>query len=291
MDCLLKGMTRDEPLLVLGLVSTDAVETAKSLHGAFPTAAAALGRVLSGALLLSAFLKDGQKVMVQVIGDGPLRGVVAEADWVGRVRGYVKRPRVHLALREGKLDVGRAVGTGTLNVIKDLGLREHYRGSVPLQTGEIAMDLAYYLSASEQLPAAVSLGVYVDTDNTVRASGGYLVHPMPGTTAGAVERLERRLPGIRPVSRMILDGMDAREILEEVVGMPIEVRERREVLYRCPCNRGRVLDALAALGPDEIRQLIRKRESAAVQCEFCRRRYSVSLPELLSLLQRGSSRH
>lgn len=289
MDCLLKGMTRDEPLLVLGLVDTASVEEAKSRHGTFPTATAALGRVMSGALLLSAFLKNGQKVMVQVIGDGPLRGVVAEADWGGRVRGYVNRPRVHLDLRKGKLDVGRALGNGTLNVVKDLGLREYYRGSVPLQTGEIAMDLAYYLSASEQIPAAVSLGAYVEADGTVTASGGYLVHPMPGASDDAVERLERRLPGIRPVSAMILDGMDAREILEEVVGMPVDVRERKEVVFRCPCRRDRVLDALAALGPDEIRELIRKRESAKVHCRFCTRRYAVSLPELLCLLQDDSS--
>jgi len=284
MDGLQKGIAKDEPLLVVGLVDTEAVETAKSVHDTYPTASAALGRVMSGALLLSSLLKTGQKVILQAAGDGPLHGIVAEADSAGRVRGYVKRPHVHLGLKDGKLDVGRAVGKGYLNVIKDLGLKEYYRGIVPLQTGEIAMDLAYYLNASEQIPAAVSLGVYVDTDNSVKASGGYLVHPMPGASEDAIERLEKRLKKIRPVSSMILDGMGPREIMEEAAGLPIDVRERKEVSFHCPCSRNRVLDAIAALGKAEIGELVGKSESAKVECHFCRKEYAVSRAELFSLL-------
>jgi molecular chaperone Hsp33 len=177
MDLLLKGMVKNEPLLVVGLVNTETVEKARIIHDTYPTATAALGRVISGSLLLSSILKEGQKVIFQVIGDGPLRGIVAEADWLCRVRGYVKRPHIHLGLKDGKLDVGRGIGKGFLNVIKDLGLREYYRGTVPLQTGEIATDLAYYFNSSEQIPAAVSLGVYVDTDNSVKASGGFMIQP------------------------------------------------------------------------------------------------------------------
>jgi molecular chaperone Hsp33 len=284
MDGLLKGIAKDEPLLVVGLVDTEAVETAKTVHDTYPTASAALGRVMSGALLLSSLLKTGQKVILQAAGDGPLHGIVAEADSAGRVRGYVKRPHVHLGLKDGKLDVGRAVGRGYLNVIKDLGLKEFYRGIVPLQTGEIAMDLAYYLNTSEQIPAAVSLGVYVDTDNSVKASGGYLVHPMPGASEDAIERLENRLKKIRPVSSMILDGMGPREIMEEAAGLPIDVRERKEVSFHCPCSRNRVLDAIAALGKAEIGELVGKSEPVKVECHFCRKEYCVSLAELFSLL-------
>jgi molecular chaperone Hsp33 len=284
MDGLMKGIAKDEPLLIVGLVDTDAVEKAKSVHDTFPTASAALGRVMSGALLLSSLLKDGQKVILQASGDGPLHGIVAEADWAGRVRGYVKRPHVHMGVTDGKLDVGRAVGKGYLNVIKDLGVREYYRGIVPLQTGEIAADLAYYLNASEQLPAAVSLGVYVDVDNSVKASGGFLVHPLPGAGENAIGRLEDRLKGIRPVSAMILDGMGPQEIMEEAAGLPVEILERKEVRFHCPCTKERVLDAIAALGRVEIDGLIRKGEAAKVECHFCRTEYIVSLEELTSLL-------
>ena len=284
-------MTRGEPLLVAALVDTESVERAKTVHDTYPTATAALGRVMSGALLLSSFLKDRQKVMLQVSGDGPLQSVVAEADWAGRVRGYVKRPHIHLAIRDGKLDVGRAIGNGFLNVIKDLGIRDYYRGSVPLQTGEIAKDIAYYLSASEQLPAAVSLGVYVDSDNVVKASGGYLVHPMPGTSEEAIVFLENRLKGVRPVSEMILDGMGPGEIMEEAVGLPVDVGERKQVVYRCPCTRDRVLDSLAALGKQEVDDLVRKGEPVNVECHFCRERYDVTLDELVSLLRDVDSPH
>ncbi len=279
----MKGIARGEPLLVVGLVDTAAVEKATTVHDTYPTASAALGRVISGALLLSALLKDGQKVMLQVAGDGPLHGVLAEADSAGRVRGYVKRPHVHMGVKDGKLDVGRAIGAGYLNVIKDLGIREYYRGIVPLQTGEIATDLAYYLNASEQLPAAVSLGVYVDANNSVKASGGFLVHPLPGASEDVIGHLENRLKGIRPVSAMILAGMGPREIMEEAAG-PIDIREQKEVSFHCPCSKDRVLDAIAALGRAEIDELIQKGEPAKVECHFCRTEYVVSLVELFSLV-------
>lgn len=283
MDALFKGVTRGEPLLVVGLVNTRAVDKAKSVHDTYPTASAGLGRVMSGALLLSALLKDGQKVMLQVAGDGPLRGIVAEADREGRVRGYVKRPHVHLGPKDGKLDVGRAVGAGYLNVVKDLGLREYSRGTVSLQTGEIARDLAFYLNVSEQLPSAVSLGVYVDKDNSVKASGGFLVHPMPGASDDVIESLENRLRDIRPVSAMILAGMGPREIMEEAAGLPIDVGEERKISFHCPCSRDRVLDAIAALGKAGIDDLIRKRVAAQVECRFCRAEYAVSREELSRL--------
>lgn len=284
MDALWKGIARDEPVLVAALVDTDAVGEAKAVHGTCPTATAALGRVLSGALLLSSLLKEGQKVLLQVSGTGPLQSVIAEADWAGRVRGYVKRSRINRPLRGGKPDVGGAIGEGFLNVIKDLGVREYYRGCVPLQTGEIARDIAYYLNASEQIPAAVSLGGFVDGDDSVKASGGFLVHPLPGTSEEKIAYLERRLEGTRPVSEMVLAGMGPGEIMEEAVGAPVDVRERKAVSYHCPCTRERVLESIAALGRVEIEDMVRKGEAVSVDCRFCRSRYDIPVPELRFLL-------
>jgi molecular chaperone Hsp33 len=291
MDLLFKGMTKEKTLLVVGLIDTETVEKGRSIHDTYPTASAALGRTMSGAILLSSLLKEGQRVMVQVVGDGPLKEIVAEADWLGRVRGYVKRPHIHLGLKDGKLDVGRSIGKGFLNVVKDLGLKDYYRGSVPLQTGEIATDLTYYLGASEQIPAAVSLGVYVDTDNSVKASGGFMIHALPGVDDVTIDSLEERLKGLRPVSSMILKGLSLKEIMEEAVGIPVDILERKEILYHCPCNEGRVLDAIVTIGKKEIEELIHKGEIVTVQCQFCNREYAVSQEKLFSLLKDMESEH
>ncbi len=285
MDVLVKGMAKGEPLLVVALVNTEAVEKARAIHDTYPTATAALGRVISGALLLSSLLKEGQKVIIQVKGDGPLREIVAEADWLCRVRGYVRRPHIHLELRDNKFDVGRAVGSGFLYVIKDLGIREPYHGSVPLQTGEIGEDLAYYLSVSEQIPAAVSLGVYVDADNRVKASGGFMIHALPGVSDEGIDRLEKRLKQVPPVSSSILEGYGTEEIMEEAVGMPVEILERKEVLYYCPCNKQRVMDVIVALGKKDMEEFIQKEETVMIRCRFCGTEYGVTMEEMKELLK------
>ncbi|MBI1911447.1 MAG: Hsp33 family molecular chaperone HslO [Deltaproteobacteria bacterium] len=284
MDTLVKGLT-DEGLLVFGLVDTATVEKARLIHGTYPTASAALGRVISGSLLLASTLKDNQKVELQVAGDGPLKEIFAEADPQGRVRGYVARPHVQLELKNNKLDVGGAVGKGFLNVLKSLGGREPYRGTVTLQTGEIAEDLAYYLSTSEQVPSAVALGVYVDTDNSVKAAGGYMVQPLPGTPDETIDYLENRLKTVRPVSSMILDGLGPKEIMNEAVGLPIKFIDEIKVNYFCPCSKSRVLDAVAALGKADIEDYIKKGESVEVTCRFCKSFYKINPEELEELLK------
>lgn len=285
MDILIKAMARDEPLLIVCLDDTETVEEARRIHDTYPTASAAIGRTISGALLMSALLKERQKIIIQVSGDGPLKEIVAEADWLSRVRAYVKRPHIHLGLKDGKLDVGRAIGNGILTVIKDLGLREYYRGSVPLQTGEIATDLAYYLRNSEQIPAAVSLGVYVETDNSVKASGGFMIHALPDVTEKAIIYLEERLKKLQSVSSMILKGMTPEEIIEEALGMPFDIMERRTVLYYCPCTKERVLDAIVSLGKEDIKEFIRKGEPLEIHCQFCKRGYTVTQDELEEMLK------
>ena len=196
----------------------------------------------------------------------------------------MKRPHIHLGLKDGKLDFGRGIGKGFLNVLKDLALREYYRGIVPLQTGEIATDLTYYLNVSEQIPAAVSLGVYVDTDNSVKASGGFMIHTLLGLRDEILGYLERKLKGLPPVSTMILDGLSPKDIMEEAVGLPIEISEWKEVLYYCPCTKDRVMDAIVALGREDIEELVSKGEVLDVQCKFCMKEYVVSQDELQFLL-------
>ncbi len=291
MDFLLKGIAEEGKLLVVGLVDTETVERARFIHDTRPTASAALGRVISAAVLLSSVLKEGQRVVVQVEGEGPLKGVVADADWLCRVRGYIKRPYIHLGLKRGKLDVGRGIGRGYLNVIKDLGLKAPYRGTVSLQTGEIATDLAYYLTVSEQIPAAVSLGVYVDTDNSVKASGGFMINALPGVKEESIERMEKRIKTLPPVSSMILDGLGPEEIMEEAMGTPVKILEKKEVRYYCPCTRDRALDAIAALGRKDIEDFLKKGKAVEVWCHFCKTEYAVASGELLSILTADDTVH
>ncbi len=254
MDEVVKGLIKDEHVFVVATVCTETVEYARKIHDTWPTATAAMGRVIAGSLLLASTLKDRQRVMIQIKGEGPLKEVVAEADFLYRVRAYVKRPHIYMGLKNEKIDVGRAIGKGFLNVIRDLGLKEYYQSSVELQTGEIAKDLAYYLNVSEQIPSAVSLGVYVDTDNSVKAAGGFMIQTMPDTKPEIIDFLERKLSTVQPASSMILQGMDCLKILEEVVGLPIEVLHRGSVSYFCPCSKERVINAIITLGKEEIQK-------------------------------------
>lgn len=285
MDQISRGLAEGGTIIVAGLVDTITVERARSVHDTYPTASAALGRLLSGALLLASSLKEGQKVFIQVAGDGPLKEMVAEADWLCRARGYVRRPHIHLPLKEGKLDVGGAVGSGFLNVIKDLGLREPYRGTVAIQTGEIAEDIAYYLNVSEQVPSVVSLGVYVDKDNSVKASGGFLIQALPEARDETIDYLEARIKSLRPVSSMVLDGMGPVGIMEEAVGLPVKVIESKDVSYYCPCGKERVLDAITTLGAAELEGYIKRGKPVEVVCRFCKTKYAVTKHDLAAVLK------
>jgi molecular chaperone Hsp33 len=285
MDLLVKAIARKGPIAVTVLVNTSTVEKARTLHDTYPTATAALGRTMTGVMLMASLLKEGQKISVQIVGDGPLKEVFAEADWLSRVRGYVRKPHVFMGLIGESLDVGRAIGLGYLHVIKDLGLRESYYSSIPLQTGEIASDIAYYLSVSEQFPAAISLGVYVDTDNSVKASGGFLVHTLPGADDWLVTYMEDRISTTPTVSSMVLDGKTPGEIIHEILGIPFDIIDQRGVSYYCPCSKDRVLRALITLGLQDLREMIAQEEPLAIQCHFCKTDYSVMPLELEDLIR------
>lgn len=285
MDEIVKGIIKDENVLVAATVCTETVSHAQKIHDTWPTATAAMGRLIAGVVLLASTLKDRQKVMIQVRGDGPLEEVVAESDWLYRTRAYVRRPHIYMGLKGEKIDVGRAVGKGFLNVIRDLGLREYYQSSVELQTGEIATDLAYYLNISEQIPSAVSLGVFVSPDNSVGAAGGFMIQTMPDTRREIIDFLERKLIDVRPVTSMIMGGMNAFDMLEEAVGLPVEVINRSEISYSCPCTKDRVINAIVTLGKEEIGKMIDEGETVKVECFFCKTKYEVTLEELRELLR------
>jgi len=259
----------------MAAVTTATVELARRRHGTAPTATAALGRVLTGAGLLGVALKRGQTVMVRIQGDGPLGGALAMSDAVGTVRGYVANPQVHLPLTpRGKLDVGGAVGRGTLHVTLDLGLRVPYHGSVPLVSGEIGEDLASYLVVSHQIPSVVALGVLVAPTERVMAAGGLIVQVMPGADERVVAYLEERAQVLPAVTSMISQGQTPEEMVDAVLGTIVSrVVERGSVRFRCRCSRRKVQQVLISLGDAELREILSEQGQVEVTCNFCNARY------------------
>ncbi|MFN3285586.1 MAG: Hsp33 family molecular chaperone HslO [bacterium] len=276
-----------EGVLAFACVSTRLVEEARRRHGAAPTAAAALGRALTASSLLSATLEGQQKVTLRILGDGPLGGIVTDTTASGDVRGYVQNPAVHLPLSgRRKLDVGAAVGRGTLHVTKDLGLRWPYHGSAPLVSGEIAEDLAYYLAQSEQVPSAVSLGVLVEPDGRVSAAGGFIVQVMPGADPEARDYLEAHVRALPPVTQLVQQGASSADLARAALGrLGAQILEERPVRYRCTCSRERVEGVLALLGAEEVESLLAQGR-AEVRCRFCGEVYVLGRQALQELLWR-----
>lgn len=283
---LVRAITSDGCVSVIALNSTAIAAQAEQIHHSSAVVTAALGRLLTAASLMGCVLKgeDGS-LTLRVRGDGPIGSMIAVSDSSGNVRGCVGQPVVELPLNpKGKLDVGGAVGQGSLFVIKDTGGKEPYVGSVPLVSGEIAEDITSYYAASEQIPTVCALGVLVNPDLTVRAAGGYLIQLLPTADEEIISKVERSLEGVRPVSQMVDEGMSPMEICKAVLG-EFEVEElfSSQVDYRCNCSRSRVEAALISLGDQELRTLAAEQESTNIQCHFCDKEYAFTSDQIEAL--------
>ena len=265
------------------------VREAAHRHGTAPTASAALGRSLMGALLLAAGKTRDETVQLQFRGDGELGQVTAIADGACNVRGYVHNPEAHPPPRAGKLDVGRAVGRGILSVVRyHPAWRDPYSGIVPLVSGEIAEDIAHYLAVSEQSPAALALGVFVASRGEVEVAGGYLVQPLPGASSSALERLERVVRALPSPTRMLRAGLGAGEMIARLLDGPAAGDVHRELpRFFCACSRERIRRAVVLLGRDETREIARAGEPLGVRCEFCATSYQLTPDEVGALLPDG----
>ncbi|MBQ2010336.1 MAG: Hsp33 family molecular chaperone HslO [Selenomonadaceae bacterium] len=283
-DKLVKAITKG--VRVYAAVTTDLVNEAIRRHDCYPVAAAALGRTMTGALLLAANLKNKEALTVNIRGDGPLKNITADAVPEGFVRGYVADPHVELPLNDrGKLDVGGGVGQGLVTVTRFTGLREPMRGSSEIVTGEIAEDLTNYLYVSEQTPSSIGLGVLVDTDFSAKAAGGFIIQPMPDADEETISRLEENLQKLRPVTTMIDEGKDAREIILEIMnGFEMEFLTTTDLAFRCQCSKERLEDVLLNLNHDDMESLIADGQ-AEVCCHFCGEKYHFSREELQHLLK------
>lgn len=270
----------------LAAVTTGVVEEARRRHGTYPTATAALGRTLTGALLLGGTMKDEERLSIELVGDGPLRRVMASTTGTGTVRGYVARPATHLPSKAGKLDVAGAIGSGMLCVIRTQPWnKEPYRSIMRLVSGEIAQDLAHYLVSSEQIPSAVSLGVFVNREGDVGAAGGFLVQMLSGADDAVMRHVEHTVAGLPPVTTMVRDGATGNDILAAVLsGLDVEPLHVQGTRFACPCTRERVFGAILLLGRAEIDDMIARDGGAEVTCEFCAERYAVTADELRMLI-------
>jgi molecular chaperone Hsp33 len=284
-DSLIKATAAEKTVRAIAAVTTSLVEEARTRHKTAPTASAALGRTLTAGILLGSMLKEEETLSLQFVGNGPLRGIFVDANARGEARGFVYRPRAHLPVRGGKLDVGGAVGEGTLTVIRARHWsKEPYRSITPLVSGEIGADVAHYLLNSEQVPSAVSLGVFVQPDETVVAAGGFIVQVMPGASEETITQLERNVARAKPVSQLVREGATPEEILTHALeGFDLSMLGESPVRFSCRCSRDRVLGMLMAMGKREMQALVEEEGRAAVTCEFCGEQYTISREEIENL--------
>lgn len=276
-DQLVRAMTADGQIKAVAVTGRDLVEKARTIHTLLPVATAALGRTLLASSMMGDMLKSDQaSLTLQLKGGGPLGTVLAVSDSQGNVRGYVQNPHVALMEKErGKLDVGSAVGTdGSLTVIKDLGMKEPYVGTIGLFSGEIADDIAMYFVESEQIPTACALGVLIGTDQSVTAAGGYLIQLLPGADESMISKVEAGIHRVGSVSPALERGLDAEGLLREVLSdFELEILETHPISYRCYCSEERVTRALISMGKEELASMIAEQGEAELTCQFCDKVY------------------
>lgn len=282
---MLRGISENGGIVFYGVDSTEIVREMERLHKTSAVTTAALGRLLTAASMMGIMLKSTRdSVTIQIRGGGPAGRMLAVSDGTGNVKGYVENPVVELPPREdGHLDVGTAVGRdGTLDVIRDLGMREPYIGQVPLTSGEIAEDITSYFAISEQVPTVCALGVLVDTDLSVRCAGGFIVQLLPGATEQEIDLLEQNIKAMPSVTAMLEQGKTVRDMLDMALqGFQPDILDSYHVTYRCDCSRERVEGMLRSLGRKEVEKLRDEDPIAEVNCQFCDKIYKVDLNELL----------
>jgi molecular chaperone Hsp33 len=269
-------------------LTTELVGELQRRHHTWPVASAALGRTATVGAMMGMMLKsERDRLTIQIKGDGPLGQIVVDADAQGHVRGYVDNPAVDLPLNAaGKLDVAGAVGKGMLYVIKDLGLKEPYRGASPIVSGELGDDFTYYFTSSEQIPSAVGVGVLVDRDASILAAGGFIVQVMPGADDAVITAVEQQLAKVTSVTDLIRQGASPEDLLQAVLGdTDMQVHQRQPLSFACRCSRERIANVLRGLGKEDLQKLLEEQGQAEVHCHFCNERYVFDRDELTTMIQ------
>ncbi|MEG1254749.1 Hsp33 family molecular chaperone HslO [Clostridium sp.] len=287
-DKLIRATAKEGQIRIIAAITTDMAEEARKTHDCMPTASAALGRMLTGGVLMGAMLKnDTDSLTLQIDGGGEAKGIVVTAHSDGAVKGYIGNPQVDLPLNEkGKLEVGGAIGKGGyLKVTKDMGLKEPYTGQVPIYTGEIGDDIAYYFTVSEQTPSAVALGVLVDTDLSIKAAGGFIIQMMPGASEFLADIIMYRLEEIPSVTSMIDKGMTIEEILELIFeDMDLKIYDSLTPKYKCDCSKDKVDRVLMSIGKKDLQEIYDEGKNEEILCHFCNKSYEFKQDDIKKLI-------
>lgn len=286
-DYIVRATAANSQIRAFAATTRELVELARQTHNTSPVATAALGRLLTGSAMMGSMMKGEKDILtVMMKGDGPIAGLTVTADSKANVKGYPGNPNVVIPPNYlGKLDVGAAIGYGTLTVIKDLGMKEPYVSQVALTTSEVAEDLTYYFASSEQVPSAVALGVLMEKDNTVKQAGGFIIQLMPFAEDKIVNVLEEKINKIKSVTDMLERGMTPEDILEEVLGeFGVEVLDRIPTAFKCNCSKKRVEKVLISLGRKELQNMIDEGKEVELNCQFCNSHYTFQVDELKKLL-------
>ncbi|KHF38314.1 Hsp33 family molecular chaperone HslO [Halalkalibacter okhensis] len=289
-DYLIKAIGFEGKVRAYSLVATNMVNEAVRRQGTWPTASAALGRAMMASTMMATMLKGNSKLTVRIEGKGPIGAIVIDANTHGETRGYVTNPQTHFDLNsQGKLDVARAVGTdGFLSVVKDLGLKENFTGSVPLVSGELGEDFTYYFASSEQTPSSVGVGVLVNPDNSILAAGGFIIQIMPGANDSVIDEIEKRLSAIPPISKLVEAGMPPEEMLYALLGDEnVKILDKLPIAFKCQCSKERVENAIISLGKEEIQAMIDEDGGAETICHFCNEVYTLTGDELQELMKQA----
>ena len=286
-DYIVRATAGDGQVRAFAATTGNLVEEARRRHNTSPVATAALGRLLTAGAMMGSMMKNDTDVLtLQIKGDGPLGGITVTADAKANVKGFVENPDAMLPPKNGKLDVGGAVGIGLLNVIKDMGMKEPYVGQTILQTSEIAEDLTYYFATSEHVPSSVVLGVLMNKDNTVHCAGGFIVQVMPFVTDEVLSRLEENIQKISSVTQMLDDGHTPEQMLERVLeGLDIEITDTIPANFSCNCSHERIEKAIISIGKKDIQSMIDEGKEVEVKCHFCNTAYKFSVEELKEILK------
>ncbi|AND85760.1 Hsp33 family molecular chaperone HslO [Clostridium tyrobutyricum] len=287
-DKIVRAMANNNTVRIISATTTNLVNEGIKMHECTPTAAAALGRMLTAGSLMGTMLKsEKDSLTIKIAGGGKAKSVIVVGHPDGSVKGYIGNSSIDLPPNsKGKLDVGGAIGrSGNLSVIKDMGLKEPYIGQVPIVTGEIGDDLAYYFTVSEQTPSAVGLGVLVDTDLTIKAAGGFIIQMMPGVQEDTVALLEDRLKNIPSVTDMISGGMDAQKIIENIFeDIDLNILDEMQPCYKCDCSRDRVERALISIGVKDLSEIYEEGKTEELKCNFCNKAYKFTHEQIGKLL-------
>lgn len=289
-DYIVRATAANDQIRAFAATTRDLVEHARSIHNTSPVATAALGRLLTAGSMMGSMMKgDDDLLTLQINCSGPIKGLTVTADGEANVKGYVNNPSVMLPPSDkGKLDVGKALDLGVLNIIKDMGLKEPYVGQTELVSGEIAEDLTYYYATSEQVPSSVALGVLMNRDNTVKQAGGFIIQLMPYAEDEVIEKLEKKISEINSITQLLDDNLTPEMILEHVLGeFGLDILDTIPTQFYCNCTKERVEKAIISIGKKDIQEMIDDQEPIEVNCHFCSTHYNFSVEELKNILNKS----